>query len=232
MDFRLLSAAIASRVQSGETLGIGSGRTVEAALELIGERIKSEGLEVWGVPTSYRSQMVAERAGITVLPLSSTRTISWAFDGADEVDPALNLIKGRGAAMLPEKIVAHRAGGIVVIVTQEKLVSKLAGAIPVEVIPGAIHDVIASLAALGATEVVLRKATEKYGPVIAESGNLVVDVTFPVVEPALEREMKALVGVVETGLFCGYSREVLVADERGLALHKRQSSGSVSVTRL
>ncbi len=219
-----LGKVIASRIKSGEVIGLGSGSTVEAALLEIGARIRAEKLTVFGVPTSSRTALLASEAGITVLsPLTST-PIDWAFDGADEVDDNLQMIKGRGAAMLNEKIIAKRAASFVVIVSEEKLV-KILGTkfpVPIEIIPEAVSLVQTQLPALGAKEIKLRMSTEKYGPVITEHNNFVLDVRFSQIGEELEKEIKIIPGVVESGLFFGFNPEVLVQRKDGIWARMRK----------
>lgn len=218
----VVARALAGRVRDGELIGIGSGSTVELAIEEIGRRIRDKGLRVRAVPTSHRTALVAEEVGIEVLSPVSRAKLSWAFDGADEVDPELNLIKGRGAAMLHEKIVARRAKRLVIAITEDKLVSRLGEtfSVPVEVIPDALGLVEQGLQELGASEVVLREAAKKYGPVVSEDGNFVLDARFASIRPELESKIKNLTGVVESGLFIGCTDEVLVARKTGVFSQK------------
>ena len=220
---------LASRVTSGQLIGLGSGSTAELALEEIGKRIAAESLEVYGLATSIRSARIAENNGISVLSSFSKKKISWAFDGADEVDPQLNMIKGRGAAMLSEKIMARRAPKILIIVSEEKLVDKLGTrfAVPVEVVPEALALVEEGLRALGAAEVVLRQAENKYGPVVTEHGNLILDAKFEEIAGTLENEINCLTGVVENGLFTGFNPQVIVAGKTGLKQLSLQGSSLV-----
>ena len=116
MSKELVAKEIAKRFKNNEVVGIGSGSTTELALIEVGKRIKNENLTIFGVPTSARTAVIAEQNGIIVLNPLTKKEISWAFDGADEVDPAKNMIKGRGAAMLVEKIIAKSAKKFVIIV--------------------------------------------------------------------------------------------------------------------
>ncbi len=199
----LVARALASRVKSGETIGLGSGSTVELAIDQIGQRIAREGIQVFGVPTSYRVALIAAEQGIQVLSSITATELSWAFDGADEVDGALNMIKGRGAAMLNEKILARRAKNLVIIVSDDKIVEKLGTRhpIPVEVVPEAFYLVQKGLKDLGAREVQIRNSSEKYGPLVTEHNHLILDASFDDIQPALEQQIKSLTGVVESGLF-------------------------------
>lgn len=214
----LLGRVLAGRLRDGEIIGVGSGSTVEAAVGEISRRIAEEGLSIRALATSVQTALVAEEAGIEVLSTVSEAKLSWAFDGADEVDPQLNMIKGRGGAMLSEKIIARRAGGLVVIVSDSKLVSRLGEkhSVPIEVIRQALGFVKRELLELGACDVVLRQSKNSYGPVVTEYGNLILDARFESIVPELELRIKALPGVVESGLFFGLAREVLVERPGGV----------------
>lgn len=221
----LVAREIASRVKDGDVLGIGTGSTVDLALKEIGERIRGEGLTVSALTTSYQSAMSCGQFGICLLdPLSYEGELTWGFDGADEVDSKLRLIKGRGAAMLREKIVAERCRAFVVIIDDSKLVSRLGERcpVPVEVIPEALHSVKRRLLSFGATSIVLRDALPgKHGPVITEKGNVVLDVVLPSISEDAEREIKGIAGVVETGLFLTQASEVVVGGKDGIRVLTR-----------
>ena len=222
--------AVAARVEDGQVIGLGSGSTVELALEALGRRVASERLRIAGVPTSLRIAQVAAQCGIEVLSPYPLLKLDWAFDGADEVDPQLNLIKGAGGAMLGEKIIARRARTkFVIVVTEDKLVSRLGEkfAVPVEVIPDAQFDAMAQLTELGAISVKPRESAAKYGPTISERGNVILDATFEcgAITNQLEHQIKQCLGVVESGLFMGYASEVLYAAETGVWCLKRESHG-------
>lgn len=228
MNKELLGEILAGRVADGQTIGLGSGSTAEVVLKAIGERIKREKLTVFGAPTSIRTAVLADAAGISVLSPLSTRPLSWAFDGADEIDDSFNMIKGRGAAMLREKLIAQRAEGkLLIVVTKEKIVKNLGErfAIPIATLPEAIHHVSSELRKLGAQEVVPRESAGKYGPAISDDGHVVLDARFVKILPELEKQMKAITGVVETGLFVGLAREVLVLKEDGVWTRKLTAEG-------
>lgn len=207
-----LEAVLVSRIKDGQVIGLGSGTTTERVIHAFGEKIAKEKLTIFGVPTSFRTAQIAEGAGIHILPVSTTRAIDWAFDGADEVSPERGLIKGRGGALLLEKIIAARAAHFVVIVSDSKLVQILGTkfAVPVEVIPAAVSYVEQQLLALGATEIILRESGGKYGPVVTENGNLLLDVRFRVITEQLEATINSITGVVENGLFFNFADEILV----------------------
>jgi ribose 5-phosphate isomerase A len=229
MTKALVARCLAKRVRHGEVIGLGSGSTAELAVDQIGQRISREKISIAGVPTSYRIAMIAEKAGIQVLSSTTDVKLNWAFDGADEVDPQFMMIKGRGAAMLNEKIIARRAGeNLLIIVSDDKLVERLGKKhpIPVEVIPEALGLVRSGLAKIGCRETVLRESTTKYGPETTEHNNLILDSWFDDIQPDLELRIKAITGVVESGLFVNATKELLVARENGV-WSRRLMSGRI-----
>ncbi len=215
---QLLAEEIARRVKPGETLGIGSGTTVDAALEVIGARAKSERFSLFVVPTSLETAARAASFGFTVLAAESVSTIPWGFDGADEIDQKLSLIKGRGGAFLREKLVAALCKRFVIVADESKLVDRLGAktAVPVEVLPAARYLAERHLQKLGATKIELRTGSGKCGPVITEQGNIIFDALFPEVTEKLAHEIKQGIGIVESGIFVGFAAEVLVAGPGGL----------------
>lgn len=215
----LVAKEIAKRVKDGDVIGVGTGSTVDAALNEIGRRIASERLNVHVVPTSLQSSWRCQEIGLNVMYPGYRGELSWGFDGADEVDPQLRLIKGKGGALLQEKILAARCKRFIVIVDDSKMVDILGAkcAVPVEVIPEALAVVERELRRFEPEKVEVRPCTGgKHGPVITEAGNITVDVKFSSIRPGLEKELKTIVGVVDTGLFEGYASEVIVAGKEGI----------------
>jgi ribose 5-phosphate isomerase A len=214
----IVGREIAKRVKDGETLGVGTGTTVDAALAEIGRRVREEGLRVAVVPTSYQSAWKCQELGLTVMYPGYRGFLSWGFDGADQVTKERWAIKGKGGALLQEKILAARCKSFIIIVDEGKLVSHLGEGcpVPVEVIPEALVLAEAGLKKLGATEISLRSGTGKHGPVITERGNIILDAAFNEIGESLERDIKQVVGVVDNGLFIGYASEVLVAGKAGI----------------
>jgi ribose 5-phosphate isomerase A len=214
----IVAQEIAKRVRDGDVLGVGTGTTVDAALAAIGKRVEREGLRVSVVPTSLQSAWRCQELGLSALYSGYNGYLSWGFDGADQVTQDCWAIKGKGGAMLQEKLLAKRCKKFVLIVDQSKLVEKLGVgcAVPVEVLPEGLILAQAGLRSLGATELTLRMGSAKHGPTITEKGNVIVDALFPSIGAGLEAEIKALTGVVESGLFIGYVSEVLVADAQGV----------------
>ncbi|MBK0379789.1 ribose 5-phosphate isomerase A [Mucilaginibacter segetis] len=203
---------IASMVKDGDVLGVGSGSTVYMALLAIADRIKTERINVKAIPTSLEISMFCSKLGIPLTTLFE-HTPDWLFDGADEVDPNNNLIKGRGGAMFKEKLLISASTVNYIIVDDSKKVEKLGTnfPIPVEVFPQALLHVEKGLKAIGATAVKLRPAKGKDGPIITENGNLILDCNFSEMHNELEKDIKTITGVIESGLFIGYNLNILMA---------------------
>jgi ribose 5-phosphate isomerase A len=192
-------------VEDGFVVGLGSGSTAAYAIEALGERIKRERISVLGVPTSYQAFLLAVKNGIAVTTLEEHGVVDVTIDGADQIDPKLNLIKGMGAALAREKIVASASKQNIIIADENKKVNALGEnghPVPVEVLPFAIAVVKPRIEAVGGS-VVLREGKGKVGPVITDNGNVVIDAVFGVIRNAAELELKIkmIPGVVETGLF-------------------------------
>ena len=205
---------IASFVKDGDVIGAGSGSTSFLAIQEIAKRIKKENLHVRFIPTSFEIKAACVALGLNVISLSEAKP-DWCYDGADEVDPHHWLIKGRGGAMFNEKLVMKCAAKKYIIVDSSKFVNRLCEKfpVPVECVPAAAPYVMRKLYSLGAKEVSARFAGKsKDGPVITENGNYIIDAKFDNVNENLEKEIKAIVGVVESGLFIGYDVEVLDSD--------------------
>lgn len=200
----------ADLAEDGMVLGLGTGSTVYFILEHLASRIR-DGLNISGVPTSYQTAIRAREYGIPLTTLDDHPAIDIAFDGADQVDPHLRLIKGRGAAHTREKCVAAAAARFIVVVDEHKLVPMLNAPVPVEVIPFAIQPVILRLRELGSVPVI-REGVKKDGPVITDNGNFVVDCRFSEIpQPAeLESGIAGIAGVVESGLFSGFTHKTTV----------------------
>lgn len=229
---RAIGDRLAARVKSGEVIGIGTGSTVQCAIEAIGRRIRDDGLVVRAVVTSYQSAESCGDAGIDVVDLHnwaasshrpelterSAPRLAWGFDGADAVDRRCRAIKGKGAALLREKIVASICKEFVLLVDYTKVSDRLGGKseVPVECVPESWSYVMEGLARLGALRSNLRSGLPgKHGPVITERGNVVIDAAFPDISDDLEGEIKKLTGVVENGIFTFHATQVLVAGGDG-----------------
>ena len=208
--------AAADRVQSGSIVGLGTGSTTAFAIQFLGERLKSGELkDIVGVPTSFQAEVLARQYGIPLTTLDVIDHIDIAIDGADEVDPQLNLIKGGGAAHTREKVVDTLAAQFIVVVDSSKLVDKLGSTflLPVEVIPMAYSPVMRAIEKLGGKPQ-LRMGIKKAGPVVTDQGNMVIDVKFDSIDnPAeLEKTLNNIPGVLENGLFVNTTNLVLVGE--------------------
>ncbi|MBD1868217.1 ribose-5-phosphate isomerase RpiA [Cyanobacteria bacterium FACHB-471] len=208
--------AAADRVQSGSIVGLGTGSTTAFAIQHLGDRLKSGDLkDIKGIPTSFQASVLAKQYGIPLTTLDEIDQIDIAIDGADEVDPQKNLIKGGGAAHTREKVVDSLAKLFIVVVDSSKLVDRLGStfALPVEVLPMAITPATKAIEALGGKPE-LRMGVKKDGPVITDQGNMVLDVTFEAIaDPAeLEKTLNNIPGVLENGLFVGVTDVVLIGE--------------------
>ena len=194
-------------VKNGFIVGLGSGSTAAFAIEAIGERIKHEKIRVMGIPTSYQAFLLAVQCEIPITTLDEHPEIDVTIDGADQITPELFLIKGMGAALAREKIVAA-ASKLNIIIADEKKKVKLLGendqSVPIEVLPFAISLVKRKIVYAGGKPV-LREGKGKLGPVITDNGNVILDSYFgEVADPAdLAVKLKMIPGVVETGFFVG-----------------------------
>ena len=209
--------AAAARVQSGSIVGLGTGSTTAFAIQALGDRLKSGDLkDIKGVTTSFQAIVLAKEYGIPLTTLDEVDRIAVAIDGADEVDPQKNLIKGGGAAHTQEKIVDSFADEFIVVVDGGKLVNKLGTTflLPVEVIPMAMSPVMRAIEKLGGKPQ-LRMGVKKAGPVFTDQGNFVIDVKYEtgIDNPAeLEKTLNNIPGVLENGLFVGVASLVLVGE--------------------
>lgn len=208
--------AAANRVESGSVVGLGTGSTTAFAIQHLGDRLKSGELkDIKGVPTSFQASVLAKKYGIPLVTLDDIEKIDVAIDGADEVDPHKNLIKGGGAAHTREKIVDSLAALFIVVVDSSKLVDRLGSTfpLPIEVLPLAITPVSKTIEKLGGKPE-LRMGVKKDGPVITDQGNMVLDVTFDAIgNPAeLERILNNIPGVLENGLFINIADVILVGE--------------------
>ncbi|MGD0405810.1 MAG: ribose-5-phosphate isomerase RpiA [Candidatus Bathyarchaeia archaeon] len=194
-------------VKDGFIVGLGSGSTAAFAIEALGERMKREKLHVMGIPTSYQAFLLAVECGIPITTLDEHPEINVTIDGADQITPELNLIKGMGAALAREKIVAAASKLNIIIADQQKKVKVLGEnnqSVPIEVLPFAISLVKRKIIAAGGKPV-LREGKGKLGPVITDNGNAILDSYFGLIaKPGeLDAKLKMIPGVVETGFFVG-----------------------------
>jgi ribose 5-phosphate isomerase A len=212
-------------VADGMKVGLGTGTNTTWFIELLAERIREEGLDITGVPTSDRTRADAEAQGIPVRSLDAVGRLDLAVDGADEFDPDLNLIKGGGGALLHEKIVATASDRMLVIVDPSKQVAQLgAFPLPIEIVRFGARATMREIDRLldhlnvASHEMRLRERGD-HGFYVSDEGNLIVDLFLGRIgDPALLNvELKKLAGVVETGLFIGIASAVIVGQEDGTA---------------
>ncbi|MFO1078159.1 MAG: ribose-5-phosphate isomerase RpiA [Planctomycetota bacterium] len=213
---RAAAYAAADLVQSGTTIGLGTGSTFAFVIDRLAQRMAQESLKVRGVPTSEATAKLAAAAGIEVTNLDAIDRLDLAIDGADEVDGHKNLIKGGGGAHLRERIVAAAAKELVVVVDDKKLVPVLGKAflLPVEIVPLGWKQTSRRVAATGCEP----KRREKDGqPVVTDNGNWIVDCKYPGIEDAalLDDQLNGIIGVVDHGLFVGMAGRVVVGDAAG-----------------
>lgn len=228
-----LGRELARRIENHCVIGVGSGRTVAAALVAIGQRLKRERLQVSAVAASMEAEDSCQQNGIRLLK-SIPVELDWAFDGADEIDPQLNLLKGRGGALFRERMVASAARRMVIVADESKLVPALGTtrALPVEIIPEACQPVIAALRKLGATDVAIRHGDGKDGPVITEYGNLLADCRFGGQPLPPSDAIRLIPGVADCGLFEALASEVLIPKHDGIWSGVRQPTGDITWARL
>jgi ribose 5-phosphate isomerase A len=212
--------AAVDQIKDGMVLGLGSGSTAALMIKGLGAKLSAGTLkDIVGVTTSFQGEVLAAELNIPLLSLNAVDRIDLAIDGADEVDPGFQLIKGGGACHVQEKLVAARADRFVVVVDSTKLVDRLnlGFLLPVEVLPGAWRQVQQQLSSMGGTAE-LRMAQRKAGPVVTDQGNLVLDVKMAggIENPAdLESTINNIPGVLENGLFVNLADEVLVGEISG-----------------
>jgi ribose 5-phosphate isomerase A len=208
---------LAERLRDGDTVGVGSGSTSFLALQELVARAGRERLSFTAIPTSLEVSFACEAFGVPTTSLRRARP-DWSFDGADEVDPAHRMIKGRGGALFTEKILMASSPEVYIVIDPSKRVERLGSRhpVPVEVDPDALSLLDARLGQLGCvTGASLRVGTGKDGPVITERGNLLYDVAVSQVPESLERDLELIPGVVEVGLFTGFAINLLVAEDPG-----------------
>ena len=212
----------AALVEADMRVGLGTGSTTAFVLEELGRRIREEGLKIVGTPTSSSAERLARSCGIPLVTLDEIDVLDIAIDGADEVDPHLNLIKGRGAAHTREKVVASLSQRFIVVADESKLVDRLGSKspVPVEVLPMACQPVMRSLERLGGVSE-LRMGARKDGPVVTDQGFWIVDARFSSIDDPseLDRSIKHIPGVLDHGLFIGMAAEAFIGTNGGTVRH-------------
>jgi ribose 5-phosphate isomerase A len=224
-DFDDLKRRAAERalefVHNGSVVGLGTGSTAKFAIEGLGRRVK-EGLTITGVATSIATERLAKELGINVIGLNEAGVIDVTLDGADEVDPAFNMIKGGGGALTREKLVALSSAKRVMLVDDSKLVQQLGRSrhLPVEVLPFSSAFSARLLEGLGSVTTLRGGANT---PFVTDNGNHILDCAFgPIEDPAgLEKRIKLVPGVVESGLFVGIADVLVIAFEGRVEVRER-----------
>ena len=216
-------------VESGMVLGLGSGSTAFLAIRHLGRKVQSGALTgISGVPASERTAAVAREAGVPLTTLDDHPRLDLTFDGADEVDPDLNLIKGGGGALLREKVIAQASDAETIMVDKSKLapVVGFSCAVPVEVIDFGLNAHRAFLQSLGGKPVL--RQNDDGTPFLTDHGNLILDTNFgQIFHPAaLAAKIKAQAGIVEHGLFIGLATRVVVAMSHGIEILGPESGKS------
>ena len=212
---QIVADAAIQEVQSGMIVGLGSGSTAALMIKSLAEKIHQGKLKnIRGVPTSFQSEVLALELNIPLIDLASVDQIDLAIDGADEVDPSFQLIKGGGACHVREKLVASKANQLLIVVDETKLVKNLNKVfpLPVEVLPTAWKQVKDTISDMKGSST-LRMATKKAGPVVTDQGNLILDVLFDdgINKPKdIEMNINNIPGVLENGSFVDLTDKVLV----------------------
>jgi len=217
--------AAAAQVEDGMVVGLGSGSTASLAVEVLGKRV-SQGLRITGIPTSESTETLARNLGIPLSTLAQHGRIALTIDGADEVElKTLDLIKGLGGALLREKIVAAATDKLVIVADESKVVDRLAAEnrpLPVEVVQFGWQTTAKRLADLGARWTLRMAADGK--PFVTDGGNYTLDCRFEEPPAAVELQLKLdrTIGVVDHGLFLGYTWEVYVGAADGVRVLHRE----------
>lgn len=213
---RAVAAVAAERVIDGMVLGLGSGSTAERVIEVLAARVRA-GLSFLAIPTSERTAALARAGGIRLTDFAAHSTIDMTIDGADRVERGtLNLIKGRGGALLREKIVADASARLLIVADAGKLTEVLDMPVPVEVVAFGLQATARKIERLGGKPA--RRLATDGKPYVTDGGNAILDCDFGRLDDpaALDGRLRALVGVVETGLFIGRADEVLIAGSDGV----------------
>lgn len=224
MNLKELAAREAVKyVRSGMVVGLGSGSTASIAIRLIGELVRA-GTEVIGIPTSRDSEILARSVGIRIGELRDHPEVDVTIDGADEVDPALNLIKGLGGALVREKIVAAHTKKEIIVVDDSKLVDHLGqkAPLPVEIVQFSYEATMRRLARFGCVPELRTRDGRAF---VTDNGNYIADCRFPRIDdPArLEADLNLVPGVVDNGLFVGLADTVIVASKEGVRTMVREA---------
>lgn len=196
-------------IKDGMIVGLGSGSTVNWMLEVLGEKVHS-GLNIKGVPTSKKTELLAQKLGIPLVDFSNEVEINMAIDGTDEVDANYNLLKGGGGSLVREKLIGIAANKLIIIADKSKVVSTLgAFSLPVEILPFGWNVTKHRISKLGCEPTLRKKEGEVF---ISDNGNYIVDCEFGVIShpEIVHEQLKLMSGVVETGLFTNMTDTIIV----------------------
>lgn len=212
-------------VRDGMVIGLGSGTTVALFIKLLGEKVRKEGLNIIGIPTSYDVEILAYKNGLKIASLNEYPFPDIAIDGADEVDPSKNLIKGGGGALTREKIVDYASKRLIIIVDDSKLVKRLCSKkpIPIEVLPFSWRNIIYRLNKIGGRAELRYASGGKVGPIVTDNGNFIIDyIPFPDLLRDIRKlntDLKLIPGVIETGIFYGEKiYKVIVGHQKNVSI--------------
>lgn len=200
-----IAKELAQNVSDGQTIGFGSGSTSFLTAREIAKVVNEKGYKIKAIPTSHEIKLLCESLGIPTTTLMEEKP-DWCFDGTDEVNKEGWLIKGRGAAMFKEKLNIINSKRAYILADNSKFVNNLGDnfPIPVECFPDSLNFVASKLKELGSCSYVMRTGKGKDGPIITENGNVILDVKFKTIDKDLEKKLKLIPGVIETGLFINY----------------------------
>jgi ribose 5-phosphate isomerase A len=223
---RFAAESAVGRVKDGMVIGLGSRSTAEIAIHIIGEKVK-DGFQIVGVPTSHESEKLARSLGIQVSTLAEHPQLDLTIDGADEVElGSLDLIKGRGGALLREKIVASSSRQLIIVVDESKIVDRLGshGELPVEVVPFAWQSTVLRLEKQRWKPVL--RVTAEGSSYITDGGHYILDCSFDSNSSLQSRavELHDTVGVVEHGMFLGMANEVHIGNAKGVRVLQRSTT--------
>jgi len=201
---------VAEKIKNGDVIGFGSGSTSYLTIFAIAEKMKKDSIQITAIPTSYEIEILCHYLNIPTTNLLNKKP-DWSFDGADEVDENKWMIKGRGGAMFKEKLNIANSNITYILIDNSKFVNKLGTnfKVPVECDFYAVNYVKEQLMLLGAENIEIRRAVSKDGPVITESNNAILDAKFNEISECLEKDIKSITGVIESGLFIGYNVEII-----------------------
>lgn len=210
-------------VKDDFVIGLGSGSTAAYMIKEIGRLVSQNNLHVLAVPSSSQAMLLAARSSVPVTTLDEHPILDLVIDGADEIDRNFDMIKGGGGALLREKIVASSAKQVVIVADETKLVEKLGKfKVPIEVLPFGLAKVTAKIKELGGKPIV-REGQRKMGPVVTDNGNYIIDADFGLIDDAekLDKQLKLIPGVLETGLFIGLANIVYLGKKDGIIKLKK-----------